>query len=265
VSSDHDSRLALNPAQNGFELECFHVWQIEYPPGGMSPEELAKIRALIVGLQAHVSPPAQTLHFAFPGNINPDAWKAITRAHAPGWEWSTGYAYRMDQLPAPAKPTASKRYLSSLMKAFPEQAQKLSQAIADSEGSRPDLTHRFAKTSSYERLFRDRPWVSPAEVLAGTGGFAMFCVNDVDTFFCDAAVLTGRAGSMSTQGMSFLIPVFTKDALAIASRETLRAWFDLFELYAVEYGYSQGLLIASRSDLSALVKEQFRENVPPEP
>jgi hypothetical protein len=82
----------------------------------------------------------------------------------------------------------------------------------------------------------------------------MFCVNDLETFYPAASALTGRAGSMSAGGMSFLIPLFTKDAVSNAPREKLREWFQLFELYVVEFGYSNGLLIASRHDFSAVVR-----------
>jgi hypothetical protein len=53
--------------------------------------------------------------------------------------------------------------------------------------------------------------------------------------------------------------VFTKAALAAASRETLHAWFHTFELYALEYGYSQDLLIASHYQLGAIVEAHYPE------
>ncbi len=240
-------------------LEVFPIWHIEYPPGGMSAEELAKVRSMVAAIEAAVVPPARTLHFAYPGNINPGTWKAVTRAHGVGWLWHSGQSYRMDRSAAQARPKVSQRYLASLSKAFPEQAQKLREALAESEGPRPELTHRLAKTASYDKLFPGRPWVSPAEALVGTGGFAMFCVADTDAFIRDAAALTGRAGSMGAQGASFVIPVFTRSALGAAPRETLRAWFRMFELYILEYGYGEGLLIASRHDLRAIVEAHCGE------
>jgi hypothetical protein len=220
----------------------------------LSPDELEKLRQFVAELIQSFAPPCQALEFVFPGNINPDTWKAIAQAHCYGWHWISGHAYRQDKPPAPSKPTPMKRYFSSLMKVFPEQAQRLQQVITASEAPHPDLAQRLTKMPSFEKLFRDRRWVSPTEAFLGTGGLAVFCVEDPDRFFREAAAASGQAGSMASQGMSFVIPLFTKESFMSASRETLRRWFDLFHIYLVEYRYSEGLLIASRHDLSEKVR-----------
>jgi hypothetical protein len=242
---------------NGQGAELFHVCRLDYPPGGLTAQELAKLRALVGQIVASVAPPAEPQYFVFPGNINPDTWRAVSSAHAVGWQWTTGHSFSMDRPATPKEPGNYKRHLSSLMKAFPSEAQKLQQALADSEAPRGVLTHRLTKTQGYEILFRDRPWVSPIEAFLGTGGFATFCVKDPGAFFSTAAALTGRSGSMSTRGLAFLIPIFTREALAAATRETLRRWFSLFDLYIAEYGYSRGLLVASHQDFSALLEPEF--------
>ena len=122
------------------------------------------------------------------------------------------------------------------------------------EGPRADPVQWLKKTPGYENLFRNRPWISPTQALLGTGGLGVFCVSDAQQFFENAALITGQTDNVAARGVSFLLPVFTRNSFATASRETLRRWFGLFNLYLLEYIYQEGLLIASRTDLSLLVE-----------
>ena len=236
------------------EPQSFFVHHIEYPQDGLSREELECLHQLVSDIKEAAAPQADSLEFAFPGNVNPDTWKATMQKHCYGWRWVTGLAFRQEKLRAPStKPSPMQRYFSSLSRAFPEHSQKLQQAIKASETPRGDPVHHLTKTSGFETLFRNRRWVSPTEALLGTGGFCLFCVSNREAFFRHAAQITGQAGSMSTQGVSFLIPVLTRESFLTASQETLYSWFGLFELYLLEYQYSEGLLIASRRDLTPIL------------
>jgi hypothetical protein len=238
------------------QTEVFYVHHVAYPPGGLTPEERGYLLETIEEAKQIAAHGNETLEFAFPGNINPDTWKAAVSKHCYGWRWTNGLAYRQEKRPEEpsAKPSPMKRYFASLSKAFPEQASRLQEAMKASEGPRADPAHLLKKTPGYENLFRNRPWVSPTEALLGTGGLSVFCVADTQRFFDEAGLVTGQKENIATRGASFLLPVFTRQSFMMASRDTLRQWFGLFNLYLLEYVYAEGLLIASPTDLSHTVQ-----------
>jgi len=209
----------------------YHVGLGEKP---LEALELARLRSFVGRMVTSLveARALQASYFVQVAKIEKQPWRDLLSQNARFWKIRTGLGCRPGR-PLPRVPTL--KDIATLRRpVLPEMVYEI---LPD-----PDIRHF---------LLPGEEIPSVTDVYLGCGGCGVFLVADGDVFTREAkAVFGGKLDEMFDRFFECFVPLFGLKDFTSASRETVRLWFDLFEIYIGEVQDEPGLLIASRQPIA---------------
>lgn len=195
-------------------------------------DELARLRhfvhQLVTTLTSTKSLQAQ--YFVQMRRLDKEPWSDLLSTNAQFWTVKVGLGIRPGK-PLPAPPT-------------------LKDTLSPKVRTPSELVYKIDKDPHIHIFLPNHEIPSPINVYLGCGGCEVFLVAKPNEFLPKAKKIFANELHPAYAGLGFCLPLLGLKDFTSASVETIRVWFDLFDVFIAEVQDEPGVLIASREPIA---------------
>jgi hypothetical protein len=198
----------------------------------LDEDELSRLRRFVYQLVSILSSTRSLAgqYFIQIPRLGKEPWNDLLSMNSKFWRVAVGLGIR------PAKPLPAPPNLKDVL------SRKLPIPL--------ELVYKI-DTNPYIHIFIPNPKIpSPASIYLGCGGCQLFLVTNPDEFLPRAKSVFAKGLHSSLEVHDFCVPLFGLKDFVSASAETIRIWFDLFDVFVGEVQDEPGILIASREPIT---------------
>ena len=209
-----------------------YLYHIPLPGAPLDEQELERLRHFVDELVKALSSAKSFApqYFVRMRRLDKEPWSDRMSANSQFWRVKVGLGIHPGK-PLPAPP--------SLKDVFSTKVMVL-----------PELVYKIDTNPYVDTFLPNCEIPSPTNIYLGCGGCEVFLAANPPEFLADARRLFAEKLDPAYASLPFCVPLLGLQDFVGASRDTIRLWFGLFEVFIAEVRDDPGLLIASREPIT---------------